>query len=315
MLTTPVIRALHNQLEGEVEIHYLTKKKFASLLEAHPGLYKIHTIENSVQEILPELEKTGFDYIVDLHHNIRSRIVKKRLKSLSFTFKKLNIRKWILVNFGIDLMPDKHIVDRYLDTLKPFGIVNDQKGLEYYIPEGKGIGADFIPPAHRNGYIAFVVGGAHFGKRMDAEKLKTLCDSIQYPIVLLGGEEDAELTTSIVSSEKHPVFNACGKTTLHQSADIIRNAKLVITGDTGMMHIASAFEKKIISLWGCTTPQLGMSPWHPHPDSIIVEPRNRKRRPCSKLGNRCKYGSKNRCIQAIDNGEILEAIKKLWVLK
>jgi ADP-heptose:LPS heptosyltransferase len=310
VLTTPVIRLLH-QLEGKVEVHFLTRKKFDFLLEANPYIHKIHTIESSVQEILPELSKINFDYIIDLHHNIRTRIVKRRLKSLAFTFRKLNIKKWLWVNFGMNLMPKLHVVDRYLETLNAFQVQDDGKGLDYFIPAGKGLTEE-----HRDWvstpYIALVIGGVHSGKKMGRVKLNGLCMALPHKVILLGGPEEVEDANYIESRSGGNVVNAVGKLSLHQSADILRQSELVVTGDTGLMHIASAFGKKIISLWGCTVPGFGMSPYKPHPKNVILEPFGRKRRPCSKLGNRCKYPSELKCIEKIVDDEILKSIEKLW---
>lgn len=315
VLTTPVLRRLKLQLEGDTEIHFLTKKKFALLLEANPYITKIHTIEKTVQEVLPELENLNFDYIIDLHNNIRTSVIKRRLKTLSFTFNKLNFKKWLWVNLGINRMPNVHVVDRYLDTIKAFGTADDGKGLDYFIPEGAVLNQESLPANFNNGYVAIAIGGMHFGKKMSKEKLAAICKQINMPIVLLGGKEDEQDGAYIKDQAGAHVYNAAGKFTLHQSADCLRKAQLVITGDTGMMHIASAFGQKIISLWGCTVPGLGMSAYRPHAASIILEPTGRKKRPCSKLGNRCKYGIENRCIEQISNETILNAIQQLLLQK
>jgi ADP-heptose:LPS heptosyltransferase len=78
-----------------------------------------------------------------------------------------------------------------------------------------------------------------------------------------------------------------------------------------MMHIASAFDKKIISLWGCTVPEFGMYPYRSAEDSIILQPWLLKKRPCSKLGNRCKYGAPGTCIQRIETEDITGAINRI----
>ncbi len=308
VLTTPVVRRLKLQLEGETEIHFLTKKKFATLLAANPYIAQIHTIEKSVQEVLPALEQLNFDYIIDLHRNIRSAVVKRRLKALSFTFDKLNFKKWLWVNMGINRMPKAHVVDRYLDTIKGFSTTDDGKGLDYFIPIGEGLKTDSLPATHQSKYVAIAIGGMHIGKKMSKEKLAAICKEIALPIVLLGGKEDEHEGAFIRNVVGENVYNASGKFTLHESADCLRNAALVIAGDTGMMHIASAFQKKIISLWGCTVPGFGMSPYRPHPASIIIEPKGLKKRPCSKLGNRCKYGEAHRCIEQIEVAAILDGI-------
>jgi ADP-heptose:LPS heptosyltransferase len=312
VLTTPVLRALRQQLEGDVEIHYLTKKKFALLLEGNPNIDFLHTMDKTVQEVLPELERIGFDYIIDLHRNIRTKIVIRRLKSLTFAFRKLNFQKWLWVNLGINKMPELHIVDRYMETLKAFGVRDDGQGLDFYIPNGKGLRQGQIPESFQQNYIALAIGGMHEGKKMTADKLITICQSIPHNVLLIGGTEDEMEGEKIVNACGPKFYNACGKLSLHESADAISQSRMVITGDTGMMHIASAFQKKILSLWGCTVPGFGMYPYRPNPESILLEPIGRKRRPCSKLGNRCKYGLDHRCIDQIKNEEILKAIEKLW---
>ena len=307
VLTTPVIRRLKLQLEGETEIHFLTKKSFVPLLESNPYISKIHAMDKTVMEVVPELMELEFDYIIDLHNNIRSRIVKRKLKSLAFTFDKLNIKKWLWVNLGINKMPNVHVVDRYLDAISAFSTKDDQKGLDYFIPEGTSIERFTIP----ENYIAFAIGGAHVGKRMDAEKLISICKKTNHSIVLLGGKDDTE-TAQKIKEAVPGVINLCGELSIHESALAVKNARLVISGDTGLMHIASAFTKKIISLWGCTVPGLGMYPYRPNEHSVMLEPHGRSKRPCSKLGNKCKYGSDNRCIQQIDELEIKGAIETLW---
>ena len=134
MLTTPVVRRLKLQLEGEVEVHYLTKKSFTSLLTSNPYITKVHSIEKATAEVIEELKDLDFDYVIDLHKNLRSAMVKRDLRGLSFTLDKLNYKKWLLVNFGIDRMPKTHIVDRYLDTIRGFGTEDDGKGLDFFIP-------------------------------------------------------------------------------------------------------------------------------------------------------------------------------------
>jgi len=311
VLTTPVVRMLKQQLDGEVEIHFLTKEKFTGLLSSNPYITKVHTIVKSVQEVLPSLEAIGFDYIIDLHGNIRSSVVKRRLKTLSFTFDKLNLKKWLWVNFGINKMPDKHIVERYLDTAKAFGIKDDGKGLDYFMPSDVVIKNEELKTFIQQPFVAFAIGGAHIGKRMGQKKLASLCCAIDYPIVLLGGKEDIEVGNFVLENNSHQMFDATGILSLDESAICLKEAELVITGDTGLMHIASAFNKKIISLWGCTVPEFGMHPYRPNQASIILEPLGRGKRPCSKLGNKCKYGIGNRCIEHIEDKTIADAVLRI----
>lgn len=311
MLTTPVVRRLKLQLEGEVEVHYLTKKSFASLLTSNPHITKVHAIEKATAEVIEELRELDFDYVIDLHKNVRSAMVKRDLRGLSFTLDKLNYKKWLLVNFGIDRMPKTHIVDRYLDTIRGFGTEDDGKGLDFFIPQDSEVALASVPDFLHSGYVALAIGAAHIGKRMSLEQLTEILDKIELPVILIGGPQDLEIAERLTRNRSH-VYNACGKYSVLESASLIKQAQVVIAGDTGMMHIASAFGKCIVSVWGCTVPELGMGPYRPHPKSIIIEPKELTKRPCSKLGNRCKYGEKDRCITHNTPQSIVAATQDLF---
>jgi ADP-heptose:LPS heptosyltransferase len=317
VLITPLLRAIKAQMKSEVEIHVLTKRSFAGVLEANPHVDRIHTIQENVNEVMPQLKAEHFDRIIDLHSNLRSAQVKRALGAPSTSLNKYNIQKWLWVNLGINKMPNRHIVERYFETLKPLNITNDNRGLEYYIPEGKGLSSDATPSLMKSPFIAFAIGAAHEGKKMSPDHLIEVCKAIRQPLVLVGGAEDRNLGETIAQACGDKVYNSCGQWSLHQSADAVRRSALVIAGDTGMMHIASAFKKKIISLWGCTKPGLGMYPYLPDPASIILEPLESASfkplsHPCSKLGNRCKHGMNNRCIDHITVTQVVEAIETLW---
>lgn len=306
VLTTPVIRCVKQQWHGDVEVHYITKRQYAFLLEQNPYVDRIHTIERSTNEIIEELRDIGFDYIIDLHHNARSFFLKRKLKpALAFAFNKLNREKWLLVNFGINQLPNVHIVDRYLETLKAFKIENDKRGLDYFLPEADKVEMDKLPPEFQSGYLTFVIGGQHRGKKLPPEKIARLCSELQYPVVLLGGKEDEDAAAKILSLQTGKTWNAVGKFNFNQSASLIDQSVAVISHDTGLMHVAAAFKKPVISVWGGTVPEFGMSPYLPGEGSHIVEPRHLKKRPCSKLGNRCKY-KPCRCVEEVSEHEIVE---------
>lgn len=278
VLTTPVIRNLKQQTSG-AEIHFLTKKKFISVLEGNPYLEKIHPLDKSFRSTIRELKAENFDYIIDLHRNLRSKRVKLALKRISFSFNKLNFRKWLLVNFKINRLPEKHIVDRYLDTITLFIDAPDKKGLDYFIPSTQN-----FPELPKTPYVVIVIGANHFTKQMPLEKLQSLCNSIHKPQILIGGPDDKERAYSLAKMLKVEPLNYTGRLTLNQSAMIISLADWVITPDTGMMHIAAAFQRKIISVWGNTIPAFGMGPYRPHEASALFEVKGLKCRPCSKIG-------------------------------
>lgn len=306
VLTTPVVRCLKQQLKG-VEVHYLTKAEFKSILEINPFIDKLHVINKNVKEILPTLKAEKFDYIIDLHNNFRSFQVKWALHTKSAAFHKLNFEKWLLVNIKINIMPQQHVVDRYMAAATALGIVNDNKGLDYFIPEKDEVHLNELPATHQNGYIGFVIGAKHFTKKLPAEKIVAICRQLNKPIVLLGGKEDVVLAKQILKAVGPLlIYNACGNYNLNQSASLIKQATRIITHDTGLMHIASAFKKSITSIWGNTTPLLGFAPYLPtgESESIIIEVPDLNCRPCSKIGyDKCPK-QHFKCMQLIDERSI-----------
>jgi len=311
VLTTPVIRCLKQQVEN-AEVHYLTKPEYESIIKNNPYIDKIHLANKSYSGFIKKLKAENFDYIIDLHHNFRTLKIKLSLKRTAFSFHKLNIKKWILVNFKINKLPTIHIVDRYLATLSVFDVKNDDKGLDYFLQEDEKIKKSTLPAAFQNGYIALVIGAKHETKKLPENKLKELVEKIHKPIIILGGKDDF-VNGEKIAQHAATVHNVCGKYTLNQSASIIEQADFVITHDTGLMHIAAAFKKKIVSVWGNTIPEFGMYPYLPsnfkfNSASWIFEAQGLNCRPCSKIGfKKCPKGH-FKCMQNIDVNKIVEIV-------
>jgi ADP-heptose:LPS heptosyltransferase len=303
VLTTPVVRCLKKQLN--VEVHYLTKSSFGGMLNHNPYVDRVHTIDKEIDaNLIQTLKAENFDFVVDLHNNLRTLRLKRALKIPSKSFPKLNIHKWLLVNLKVNKMPDVHIVDRYMETVKHLGVKNDRKGLDYFIPEASKVELSRLPEPQANGYLAIVIGGQHATKMMPVKKLIEVCEKLNEPIVLLGGPEDAHRGEEISNAVGDKVFNACGKFKLDESASLVQQANWIITHDTGLMHIAAAFKKRIVSVWGNTVPELGMYPYMPDPQSKIVEVKGLSCRPCSKIGYaKCPKGH-FKCMQH-DVNEVL----------
>ena len=311
VLTTPVIRCLKKQSAG-AEVHFLTKQTFATIVENNPFIDKVHSLAHSWETVVHELKQENYDYIIDLHHNLRTLRLKKDLGIKSFPFNKLNIQKWIYTNFKWNMMPDLHIVDRYMKTVESFGVVNDGEGLDYFIPEKDAVKQKDIPASHHAGYIGLVIGAAHYTKKLPIDELKELCSKIDHPIILLGGKEDNENGKQIASVDPVKIYNACGKFNLNESADLVRKAKLIITNDTGLMHIAAAFRKKIISVWGNTVPEFGMYPYYGKSQisNFKFEIKGLRCRPCSKIGySKCPRGH-FKCMKNISMDEIAETTRQ-----
>jgi ADP-heptose:LPS heptosyltransferase len=217
VFTTPAIRCAKLQIPN-AEIHFLTKASMKSVTEANPYIDQFHYFDNNLSALVDQFKEIEFDYIIDLHSNFRTFKIKKALGVPALTYKKLSIQKFLLTKWHLNCMPHRHIADRCLDTLKPLGVVNDGKGLDHFVPNAVTLSAKDIPTAHQAGYVAFVIGASYATKKLPLEQLQQLCHLIQYPIVLIGGKEDAAIGEQVASVNPIKIYNACGKFNLHESA-------------------------------------------------------------------------------------------------
>jgi heptosyltransferase-2 len=266
---------------------------------------------------MEQLIAQKFDAVVDLQNDAESRILKNRLGIDSFTINKRNFLRFVFKRLKWNLMPDEHEVDRNMQTVAPLGVVNDGEGLDFFIPKQEEVTEKDIPASHHLGYIALVIGGSYFTKKMPVEKIQELCRAIHHPVMLLGGKEDFDAAYAISQTDAIKIYNACGKFSLNESADLLKKSKLVISHDTGLMHIAAALKKPVISIWGSTTPSFGMTPYY---GSRFLEQNKNPFdnvqvhrlwcRPCTDTGREeCPQGH-FKCMKKISVEEIVQLVNK-----
>lgn len=299
LLVTPLLRILATQAPT-VEVHFITKHSFRSLLEFNPHVKKLHTFEKDFDEIIGDLKHEAFDQVIDLHNNLRSRRLCAALACPVSRFNKLNLRKLAAVYFkNTKYLPAQHIVERYFAALSVFNLQLDNKGLELFIPEKEQVNSAtaFSQPLQK--FIALVIGGSYATKQIPYNKLVEIIQQAKLPVLLMGGPEDRVVAQKLLN-EFPNLYSAVGNYNLLQSASLISQAEWVVTGDTGLMHMAAAFNKKIISLWGNTIPEFGMSPYLPNSENRILEIKELPCRPCSKLGYHACPAGHFKCMQLID---------------
>jgi len=289
VLTSPVVRCIKTQFP-EHQIHFATKANFKTLLIRNPYIDKIHCLDNDISTLISELKAEKFDLILDLHRNLRTRIIRTKLRVKTYAFDKLNLEKWMMVNLKINMLPYEHIVDRYLYTAAELKVQNDGKGLDYFIDPNCSISEFNLPQS----YHVYALGAQHSTKKLPLHKQIELLQNINHPVVLIGGKED-EAAGNALAEVAPNAINLCGQLSIDQSALLMQGSEKVIAHDTGMMHIAAALKKPIVSIWGNTIPEFGMGPYYgKHPlseENLILEVSDLRCRPCSKIGyNECPKG-------------------------
>jgi len=285
VLTTPIIRCIKTQ-HPEFELHFITKSSFTSVLESNPYLFKIHSFDGNFKKTVKELQSENFDFIIDLHHSLRSRRLQFALQKPSTSFDKLNFKKWLLIKTTINIMPKIHVVDRYFKAVAKLNVKNDLKGGDFFINPKTNLPDSVASFLKRPHVVALAVGSKHETKQIPVSKIRELIQSTTFSVILLGAKEDTQKAAEIIPGFEARVLSACGMLSIQQSALALSKCKAIITGDTGLMHIATALKVHVFSIWGNTVPAFGMTPYSPLDRSLfdLFEIPNLRCRPCSKLG-------------------------------
>lgn len=315
IFTTPVIRCVKQQLP-DAEVHFLVKQKFQGVLNGNPYIDKLHVLGESFKETADALKKEKFDVIIDLHKNLRTFRLKAAIGGKWFSYHKESVEKFLLTKFGINKMSGEHITQRSLNAVKPLGVTDDGLGLDYYIDDNNQVDiSKSLGLVFRDGYIAIVIGASFATKKMPTPKLQKLAALIKYPVVLIGAKEEFDDAEIIAKAAPQRIFNACGKFNLQQSGSLVKQARLVISHDTGFQYIACAFQKPVIAIWGATSPKLDVEPYYgssiknpPYYNSIVP---GLKCQPCSNYGTKtCPQGHFN-CMEHQDLDRV-SALANKW---
>ena len=309
VLASPALRCAKQQIPG-VEIHFLTKKSMKAVSEANPYVDQFHYFDKDLSATIQELKGYKFDYIIDLHKNLRSLRIRLALGVPVLSYNKLSLEKFLLTKFHLHQMADRHISLRSVDTLASLGVVYDGKGLDYFVPsEVK------EPTFFPEGYVALVIGASYATKKLPLESLKVLCTQIPHPIVLVGGKEEKEDGDQLASQDPSRIVNTCGTYSLHESALMVSKARVVISHDTGMLYIACAFEKNVIAIWGATSPALQVEPLMPSDSNAKVFQSivpDLSCQPCSNFGTKTCPKGHFACMKKQDLPEIVRQVDNMW---
>jgi len=282
VITSAVVRNVRKAFP-EAEIHFATKKEFFDLIAHNPNIDVPRLLGTEWEPYLSTFKAEEFDLYIDLHKNIRTRLIYRASKSNRYiTYNKKNLWKWLLVHFKVNKLNGYSVNTSYFDGLTSIGIMYDGLGLDFFI----GDTAEEQNALAMGEFVAVALGGQYATKQAPREKLDYVLERIEKPVVLLGGKAEKELA-DFLASKYDKVSSMVGKTSLLESAIYIRHAGKVLSNDTGMMHIAAAMQKDMAVLWGSSVKEFGFSPIYPNHSQALVEHFEQptlKCRPCSKLG-------------------------------
>lgn len=278
------------------EIYFLTKESFKQVVEFLPNIDKILTFKGNFFALVKfafSLRKYKFDLVFDIHNNVRSNIVTLFLTNKKFVYKKYRKeRENILKTKNRDKSLERVFVNYYkmISDEKYLPLLNKTKVTDDFILKGKKY-ILLVPDANWQTKI-----WAHY---KDLAKWLVSIYGAEYEIVAVGAEKYTDMPEKVIDLRM--------KTTLKELFAILENASLVITNDTGPMHIANGYGRPLIAFFGPTVPEFGFSPIGEK--VIILENNDEKCRPCSLHGNEKCPLLHFKCMKNINLDEVKKTIK------
>ncbi len=314
VLTTAPIRMLRNTYP-EAKIDMVVREGLEPLVANNPHLDRVYTLPVSARlrdllSLAKELNRNHYEWIFDWQKHTKSYLLSWLVKGRVRRFPKYTLQRFFLVyfkkNYYRKIVP---VPLRYLKALERLRVADDGRGLELFIPEAERQAVLQNWPVLQRPFWAFAPGGGRITKRWPARyfvELLTLFDQkIQKQAVLAGGREDVAVCDFIEKELGTNVLNLCGKTGLLQTAAVLERAEGVVSNDTGLMHMASAFQRPVVALFGPTVKEFGFFPFRT--PNIVLE-KSLPCRPCSFHGTAKCPLEHFACMANILPEEVLEAI-------
>lgn len=291
-MLVPVVRAAAEQ-NPDIEFAILSRQQTSALWQGLPAnvvfygadLKRLHHGRKGLKKLLDEAEFENADAVADMHSVWRSWYIDLicLLHGISISrIRKGRLAKWLLTR-GFSHKPLKRTVERYRDVFSRMGVKCVLSEPEFSEEGKSGIG---IAPF-----------AAKRGKQYPLERMENfVAKHAEHEKVYLfgGGNHEVEILQGWADKYEN-VECVAGKYTMADELEIMRNLRLMVTMDSGNMHLASLVGTRVISLWGATDPKCGFLGW----GQRIEDCRHTDLpcRPCAIYGERkCRFGD-YRCLE------------------
>ncbi len=298
ILTTPIVRCLKLSLSAEID--FLTNSVNLPVLKSNPYINSVIFPDQLTRRDLKQ-----YDHIIDLNNSRKSRNIHRGQHASLVKTDKMPLRKWLMLLLKINMLNKSHTVDRHFAAVEDLGISNDGNGLDLFLddPNPLPISEDL------SDYIVINSGASKVTKRVPKKLIEELIEANEQKYILIGGNDVAKEYDRF----HHPnCINLVNQLSLEQSFMVVSKCRLLVTGDTALMHAAAALQKPQIVIWGSTSDDFGFYPYYGsmHPDLSHHIIKGLRCQPCSKIGkDACPKGHMN-CLTNIEAKEVLLMIDK-----
>ncbi|HLF20541.1 MAG TPA: lipopolysaccharide heptosyltransferase II [Bacteroidota bacterium] len=327
ILSTPLLRVLRQRFpDGQID--YVTKKEYAELVRSNHNLNVTYEFDASkgfqgLRQLRQRIRSEKYNLIVDIHNNLRSSYLRSFTGAEVVIVNKRQFDRYLLVklrkNIYREVVP---VSDRYIECVRKYGVKNDGRGLELHIPDDVLFGVSSkiarLALSRFEKVIGLCPSSRHFTKRWPEDRFTEVgvrfARNHQSKVLIFGGPDDVERCSRIagqINAEAGPerATDFSGQLTLLETAAAMQFCDVIVTNDSGLMHIADAMNKKLVGIFGSTVKEFGFFPQGPH--SIVIERNGLYCRPCSAIGRSSCPESHFRCMKEISTEDVFQQTKKL----
>jgi lipopolysaccharide heptosyltransferase I len=319
----PVLRLLKRQWPAS-EVFWWLDASLAALLEGDPDLAGIYVFQRRRWRAprywgeffhqIAAMRRQQFDWVIDLQSLARSALV-AWLANGRQTIGLDDAREGARGFYDIVVprpSPHTHAVDWYLEVLKPLGVSRDAEFV--WLPDRPAVAAALRQRwgVEAHPWIALGPGARWANKRWPAEGFARLLALLhrQHPtwrFVILGSQEDRPLGEVIAAAGPEACLDLTGRTTLPEMVEWLRRCTLLVTNDTGPMHVAAALGRPILALFGPTDPRRT----GPYGQSQrVVQRTDLPCVPC--LEDRCDFAQPFACLRQLPVDQVVARAEALF---
>ena len=313
LLTTPLLRAIRAR-HPEARITFLVREDMAETVRHNARIDEVVTWRRGtpLTDLANQLREQEWTHRLDLHCSLRSYRLRRMVGGRWHGYPKHRIRRQLLITthgkFGGNL---GHVAERYFEAARGLDVSPDGGPPEFFTSQaGEAEATAFLAAndvgQHRPLY-AFAPGAAHFTKRWPEAHWIRLATAFgpDHDLVILGGKGEEKVGVEIAGATGGRAVNAAGRFNLDVNAAILKRAQLLVVGDTGLLHLATAVGTPVVGLYGPTVEAFGFFPYHAQ--AVAVQ-HDLPCRPCSAQGGaKCPLGHHD-CLVRLTPEEVLASI-------
>jgi heptosyltransferase-2 len=302
VLTTPLLRAIRHR-HPAAEVTVVVQARFADLLRHNPAVNTIIPVDprEPARRIADRLKGGTFDARLDLQDSFRSRRLRRLLGGRWGVADRRRGARALLLWLGVDIYgPYVPVAERYFTAAGALDVRPDgQPPAVFPTGEDEARAADLAPA----GCVALAPGARWASKRWPAPYWKALADRLLargLAVVAVGGAGERGLLSG-------PSIGDAYGLPLLLTAAVLRRARVVVANDSGLMHLATAVRRPVVTILGPTVRAFGFLPYGV-PAQVVERPL--PCRPCSAFGgNHCPLGH-HRCMIEIEPEAVAAAVER-----